>query len=779
MSIIKFNSPLGKKIILKSFLSPGDIVMLTAAVRDLKKAYGDQILIDVRTSCSHLWENNPHLTPLDENDPYVETIDAQYPLIHKSNTSPYHFIHGYRLFLEDRLGLSIPATDFKGDIHLSDREKSWISQIEEMGVKDDFWIVNCGGKYDYTAKIINPDKIQEVINHFKGRITFVQCLDSHSRILTSRGNLKIKDIIYGDQISTEFGFSKCDGAIRRGDLEAVQITTSAGNSNISTLDHRFMSIDNESQLTWKMASDIKVGDYLLNKIGNDSLLPLDRGGDPNFWYCIGHLIGDGFLHKPSDGIIYPVWIFSEPELELMKKVETYLKLKNIKYTVEKRSIDDQKKYTYMNVNKNIYRITALTDYFNKYLPPYQSKGKWRSAGFPDYYWKLGLLQMSSLLDGLFSTDGTISINNNGYGRISFCSIYENLSRDVQHMLFLLGVMCKFFHTRQETTLGIVDTYKVHTIGRSGFLSFNNIIGFSCRSKHDRLKQALLNCKNKYSGDKKFNHPYAQKIIKTLLSEVSFSNLDINFRKFINGYINGWRKNLTRDTIAKILDYCNKNSISNKITKYLHLYIKNNWYFVQVVAKENVGKREMYDISNSQTESYISYGFVSHNCGEKKHFHIPLEGVIDLIGKTDLRQLVRLIYHSIGVMCPVTAMMHLAAAIETKKKPPINRPAIIWAGNREPPQWEQYPHHLYLHNGPALNCSDNGGCWKSRCMKVNDGDKKDNELCLFPVEVNSRLVKQYYPQFNYCEPRCLNMITANRIIEAIELLYSGNILKYNK
>ena len=163
-----------KKVILKNSMSPGDILMLSAAVRDLKKKYGDLIQVDVKTSCSKIWDNNPYLTKLNPDDPDVQVLKVEYPLIHKSNTVPYHFIHGFPQFLEEKLGLRIPLTEFKGDIHLSDQEKKWISQIEELGIKDDFWIINSGGKYDYTAKWINPDVMQEVIDYFKGKITFVQ-----------------------------------------------------------------------------------------------------------------------------------------------------------------------------------------------------------------------------------------------------------------------------------------------------------------------------------------------------------------------------------------------------------------------------------------------------------------------------------------------------------------------------------------------------------------------------------------------------------------------------
>jgi len=164
-----------KKIILTHFLSPGDVVMLTAAIRDLHHTYPGQFLTDIRSSCNAIWENNPYLTPLDENDPDVKVIPCDYPLIHRSNTSPYHFIHGFRMFLEEKLNIQIESKIFKGDIYISDQEKLWISQTEEMGIKDDFWIIMAGGKYDYTCKWYSPEFYQTIVTHFKKKITFVQC----------------------------------------------------------------------------------------------------------------------------------------------------------------------------------------------------------------------------------------------------------------------------------------------------------------------------------------------------------------------------------------------------------------------------------------------------------------------------------------------------------------------------------------------------------------------------------------------------------------------------
>jgi len=174
INFINRTSEAQRKVIFKNFQSPGDILMLTAAVRDLKLSH-PEILIDVRIPCPEIWENNPYITKLNKNDKNVEVYEAEYPLIHNSNEGQYHFIHGFRKWMEDTLGLRIKATKFKGDIHLSDEEKKWISQVEELGIKKNFWIIVAGGKFDFTAKWWNPDYYQEVVNHFKGKITFVQC----------------------------------------------------------------------------------------------------------------------------------------------------------------------------------------------------------------------------------------------------------------------------------------------------------------------------------------------------------------------------------------------------------------------------------------------------------------------------------------------------------------------------------------------------------------------------------------------------------------------------
>ena len=63
-----------RKLLLINLLSPGDIMMMTSAVRDLHRAHPGKFITDVYTSVGEIWEHNPYITRL----PYrVERLGDQ------------------------------------------------------------------------------------------------------------------------------------------------------------------------------------------------------------------------------------------------------------------------------------------------------------------------------------------------------------------------------------------------------------------------------------------------------------------------------------------------------------------------------------------------------------------------------------------------------------------------------------------------------------------------------------------------------------------------------
>ncbi len=191
-----------QKLILINYQSPGDLVMLTAALRDLHKCYPNQFLTDVRTGSPELWENNPYITPLDTDDPEVKVLHCHYPLINASNQKPVHFLNGFIEYLNDQLGLRIKLTRFAGDIHISQGEKATPSPVKQItGADVPYWLIVAGGKLDYTIKWWHFRRWQAVVDQFGDKILFVQIGEKHhyhpalNGVLDLRGKTPLRELI--------------------------------------------------------------------------------------------------------------------------------------------------------------------------------------------------------------------------------------------------------------------------------------------------------------------------------------------------------------------------------------------------------------------------------------------------------------------------------------------------------------------------------------------------------------------------------------------------------
>lgn len=191
-----------RKLILANTQALGDVLMMTAAVRDLHRTFPGVFATDVRTSVPDLWRHNPYLTPLDDYDPTAEVVQCSYPLIDRSQQAPHHFIEGFVDFLNRFLGLHVRVTEFRGDIHLSRSEKAAPSPIARLTGRDiPFWIIAAGGKADCTVKWWDTQRYQKVIDHFQGRIQFVQVGDArhyHPKlrgVIDLRGQTTVRQLI--------------------------------------------------------------------------------------------------------------------------------------------------------------------------------------------------------------------------------------------------------------------------------------------------------------------------------------------------------------------------------------------------------------------------------------------------------------------------------------------------------------------------------------------------------------------------------------------------------
>jgi ADP-heptose:LPS heptosyltransferase len=152
-----------KRMIFKQWQAPGDLLMLSVAIRDLHSQYSNMFETDVFSCYPEVFFNNPYLTYFPKNDgfpvydlKYAEARDYLAP-------EGCHFSDAFIYLLNNMFGLSIIKTSMRPDIYLTPDEKSE-NILERLEIKKPYWIINSGIKQDIPIKGYPPAKWEIVIN---------------------------------------------------------------------------------------------------------------------------------------------------------------------------------------------------------------------------------------------------------------------------------------------------------------------------------------------------------------------------------------------------------------------------------------------------------------------------------------------------------------------------------------------------------------------------------------------------------------------------------------
>lgn len=214
------------------------------------------------------------------------------------------------------------------------------------------------------------------------------------------------------------------------------------------------------------------------------------------------------------------------------------------------------------------------------------------------------------------------------------------------------------------------------------------------------------------------------------------------------------------------------------------FVKGRYWVVVAGGKRDMTAKIWYAHRYQEVvDALAGQGIACVQAGAQfnRHYHPKLQGCVSTIGQTDNeRDFFALIAKADGVICGVTAAMHIAAVFD--------KPCVVVAGGREEPWWEAYTNayapdsfgpqcspvaveHTFLHTIGLLDCGvDNlkKGCWRSRTVPLDADDlvnpKNQRKLCRRPLRDGPQAM-----------PECMAMITTAHVVEAVMRYYENGTL----
>ena len=152
-----------KKIMFGCKYSPGDLLMLTVAIRDIHLNYPYKFETDVFSYYPEIFYNNPFITKLSKDNILHVNLDyGDYLKIMRREG--FHFSDCFIKMFNDILDLNIKKTSEFPFISLTEEEKQISYIFNKFKLKNKYWILSPGIKNDIPLKGYPPDQYQKLVD---------------------------------------------------------------------------------------------------------------------------------------------------------------------------------------------------------------------------------------------------------------------------------------------------------------------------------------------------------------------------------------------------------------------------------------------------------------------------------------------------------------------------------------------------------------------------------------------------------------------------------------
>lgn len=463
---------------------------------------------------------------------------------------------------------------------------------------------------------------------FEGAYGSGKCVEENTRVFTSEGYLKIKDLVMEPVFDKEGFMDISKRNIRVKDYQKAShfyygglkdtIKISSSKFNIEgTPNHRVLVLG-DSGMEWKYLSDMKVGDYIAMDITEDFLIdrvsvdiPFFKYNDDEFekGYFLGSLLGDGYVVKHKDG----------NRIRFNGTKESCDRISNMFYDTKNLYT----KLTKEDEKEDLYHLYIVSKELKDFLVEEGLEGNSENRTIPEWFFCTNRDFLSGVLTGIYDADGTAGVIDLGV-------ISEGLAKGFKDILTMFGVVSSYSTTRIKDcmyTNGNKKNHRLHRVMVNGITNLKkclNIFHFKKEYKWEALKSVIERMESYEESGRNNNREviprtkFFNQEVERLYQEVK-SQLDEK-----NGRNWGWKEYHTNNPCFSL----RKNSHQRAANKLSWKKLKNElvdksrfespiddiiekYEFVEVEKVEK-SRSIVYDLTVPETHAFMANGIINHN-----------------------------------------------------------------------------------------------------------------------------------------------------------------------
>ncbi len=432
------------------------------------------------------------------------------------------------------------------------------------------------------------------------------CLVGNSLVSTSRGLVRLRSLgnPLGEQwqpldaeVATDDGPRQASHFCVNGFERVVSIETGRGYRIQGTSTHRIKVVNRDGEWEWRRFAEIAQGDRVPLMLGSivgepqevelpplgelywtaDSRTCVPRRMTPELAELVGYFMGDGSLH--AKGLRFCV------AKEDRDVVEHLCDLGAALFDLEPH-VTEKQGYTEVALNSVPLVLWWEACGFAKLPPSAEHSGKGWHPHIPDAVLHANDREVyAAFVRGLFEADGT---TNNGY--VSWTTVTESFSRDVQSLLLALGFVTTRKVDGAGSNWGANDRFVLRLLNVSASQRFLEEIDFISSRKAGQI----------WTGDHRqaARHDHIP-VSRALVDELAPENDAVRKTMLMSLARRG---DVSRRAATAVLE-------RTESTELGHLL---GFYYDEVSSVETLDDEPTFDLSVPDNVTYVANGFVSHN-----------------------------------------------------------------------------------------------------------------------------------------------------------------------